>query len=151
MSDSVEASYLLIIKVFGKLRVKIARKIWVLDGGYYAYLGSACLAKPYVRVLRHFTTAKRVHWHIDKITSHKNTQPIAGIVLYGVSEESLYNAVFSSKMFVAAIPKFGSTDREKHFTHLFKFSYFKIPDTFSEILSLAEDLGAYLIELLLAQ
>ncbi|MEM1623032.1 MAG: DUF123 domain-containing protein [Sulfolobales archaeon] len=151
MSNSVEASYLLILKVFDRLRVEIAGREWVLDDGYYAYLGSACLAKPYTRVLRHFTPAKRIRWHIDKLTSHKNVQPIAGVLLYGVSEESLYNAVFSSRMFVAAIPKFGTTDRRKHLTHLFKFSNFKIPDTFREILFLAENLGSCLIELLLAK
>ncbi|MEM2594903.1 MAG: DUF123 domain-containing protein [Sulfolobales archaeon] len=142
----VESSYLLVFKICGRLRVEIARDSWFLDDGYYAYLGSARLMRPYSRILRHFTPAKRIRWHIDRVTSSYKTRPIAGILLYGVSEDSLYNAVFSSRMFEATIPKFGSTDRRNHFTHLFKISYFRVPDIFREIASIAENLGTYLVE-----
>lgn len=144
----MSASYLLIVWVGGALEVTVAGKSYVLENGYYAYVGSARLTRPYLRVLRHFNPTKKLRWHIDRVTSHKNVRPVAAVILYGVSEDSLYGSLVGSMMFEPAAPGFGATDRRTHITHLFKISSSTVSDVFQELSSLVEGLKPLLIEIL---
>lgn len=140
-------SYLLVVWVGGSLEVTIAGRSYVLEKGYYVYVGSARLARPYLRILRHFSPSKRLRWHIDYLTSHESVRPVAAVILYGVPEDSLYDSLFGSRAFEPAVPRFGATDRRGHSTHLFRFASPSAADLFREISSLAEGLGPASVEI----
>lgn len=144
----MSVSYLLIVEVGDVLEVTVAGKGYVLERGYYAYVGSARLARPYLRVLRHFNPTKKLRWHIDYVTSHESARPVVAIILYGVSEDSLYNFLVDDEMFEPVAPGFGATDRRTHISHLFKVASPTAPDVFRELSSLTESLEPLLVEVL---
>lgn len=120
-----------------------------LASGYYAYVGSASFARPYLRVLRHFNPVKRRRWHVDHITMSPSARTLGGVVLYGVSEDSLYETALESEALEVAVPGFGSTDRRSHATHLFTVRSSDPLDVFRKLLELARRARPSSIELLL--
>lgn len=60
----VKGSYLLIIWLEGKKRIKTRGREFDLKGGFYVYVGSAMNSLER-RVERHFRRNKKLHWHID--------------------------------------------------------------------------------------
>lgn len=61
----MKGSYILVIKVLTKKRIKIGKLGEIeFDKGFYVYVGSAMngLEK---RIERHLSSKKRMHWHID--------------------------------------------------------------------------------------
>jgi len=91
-----------------------------LSKGTYAYVGSANMRSPITRVLRHFSKSKKVRWHVDYLT--KKCSPFLALICFGVGEDSLYDILTSLKGVETAIPRFGSTDKSFHRTHLFRLS-----------------------------
>jgi len=89
-----------------------------LQKGAYLYVGSANLKKPITRVLRHFNRNKKIHWHIDHLT--KKCDSLLALLCFGIDENTLYEILKSFNKVVPAVPKFGSTDKILHKTHLFK-------------------------------
>lgn len=64
--------YVLLIKVNKELRIKIgALGTMNFNKGYYAYVGSSQnnLMK---RLQRHYSSNKRMHWHIDYLLKNEN-------------------------------------------------------------------------------
>ncbi len=120
------ASYILFIRVRSdsKLRVGSLGNV-LLKSGAYAYIGSAKLRRPYLRVLRHFKRIKKIRWHIDYLTTHENVVPELAIVcINGLSEDGIYSEVTEGKLssfFTPVINGFGCSDT-KHKTHLFSCS-----------------------------
>ncbi len=134
------------LEVCSKLELRVTGRSRTLASGYYAYVGSANISRPYLRVLRHFKRAKRSRWHIDYLTSSSEARVLGGIVLYGVSEDSLYAAALGSESLEAAFPRFGSTDRRSHVTHLFRIRSPDPLDAFRKLLELARGLEPFSIE-----
>ncbi|MCX8184208.1 MAG: DUF123 domain-containing protein [Sulfolobales archaeon] len=143
----MRASYLLVVHLSRSVRVEIASRIWCLEWGYYVYVGSAHISRPYLRISRHLTPYKRARWHIDYLTLSDFAKPLIGVVLYGVSEDSLYQAISRQRRIQPAIPKFGASDRKDHVTHLFKVESTNLSDITREFLQLARSLNPYSIEL----
>lgn len=92
-----------------------------LSKGYYAYVGSANIKRPYLRVIRHFMkSGKKLKWHVDYLT--KVCSPVSAILCGGVSEDALYEILTSLDRVTPSIRGFGCSDyRSTHETHLFKF------------------------------
>lgn len=65
-------TYLLEILLTERTEIKLHSKIHIFFPGWYYYSGSAqkSLDK---RVNRHIVKSKKVHWHIDKVTTLKNS------------------------------------------------------------------------------
>ncbi|MCS7099799.1 MAG: DUF123 domain-containing protein [Sulfolobales archaeon] len=147
----MRASYLLVLQLPQEMRIKIANGTQCLERGYYIYLGSACVARPYLRVLRHFSSSKKARWHIDYLTLSGFSKPLLGVVLYGVSEEALYQTISRQVEIRPALPKFGTTDRRNHTTHLFKVERTSILSLVSKILVLARSLGPDLVEIVVSE
>ncbi|MEM0037687.1 MAG: DUF123 domain-containing protein [Zestosphaera sp.] len=114
----VYSSYALVVSCDDAIiNVKSLGSIQITKG-YYIYVGSSNIRKPYLRVLRHLMrSVKKIKWHVDTLTTVCN--PVAGLVCGGVSEDLLYRA-FSSWGHATPLAKgFGCSDYRDHYTHLF--------------------------------
>ena len=113
-------SYIYIFRVNEELKLRIGSLgMKYLPKGYYAYIGSANIKRPFSRILRHYASRKRVKWHIDYITTTQRTENLLSIICYDIDEERLYRFVMNLNLCKPFIRGFGSTDRKGHTTHLF--------------------------------
>ncbi len=145
----LESSYLLVIRTLSPIEVGSGRRRWYFDSGYYIYVGSARVSKPYVRVLRHFLKEKRRRWHVDYLTSEEHVEVVLGLILYGVSENSLYRCLARVWSFEPVAPGFGASDFQDHLTHLFRFLQGS-PDTlYGELGRVVAELSPQVVELVL--
>jgi len=144
-----ECSYLLVIRVLSPVEVSLSRRGWYLDRGYYVYVGSARIPRPYVRVLRHFLRGKRKWWHVDHLTSEECVEVVLGLVLYGVSEDSLYRCLAEAGPFEPAAPGFGASDSRDHLTHLFRFPQGSPDALYGELGRVVAKLSPRVVELVL--
>jgi len=97
--------------------------------GYYYYIGSA-QKNLHQRIVRHFKTAKKVHWHVDHLTTNKNIIITNCYVIFNAEKylESIIANEFSEKFEGKIIvDNFGNSDTKNTRTHLFyrkkKISY----------------------------
>ncbi|MDG6994710.1 MAG: GIY-YIG nuclease family protein [Nitrososphaerota archaeon] len=81
------------------------------ENGYYAYVGSA-QSSLFPRLERHFAKRKKLHWHIDYLTSSKNIKIERAI--YSLSDTKEFECQLSKEIealsFSRAITSFGSSD-----------------------------------------
>lgn len=104
-----------------------------LSRGYYIYVGSANIKRPYLRVLRHLTKgSKKLKWHIDYLT--KACDSVGALLCSGIDENTLYEILIKSDYVKPSIKGFGCSDYKGiHETHLFEFS--KDVESLNEIIS----------------
>ncbi len=119
--ERIPVSYVLLISCSQDITVNVGSlgKFFIRKGPY-AYVGSARLKKPIMRVHRHLKSTKKIKWHIDHLLKHCDTS--LALLLYGVGEDELYE-MFYSDIFneVAPVIKgFGASDKPDHYTHLFR-------------------------------
>lgn len=83
--------------------------------GHYAYIGSAQNSVE-KRLQRHFSSDKKLHWHIDYLTEKASTYDY-----FILPETSEYEQIMASIMEKIAepVPEFGASDSSKN-SHLFK-------------------------------
>ena len=112
------AGYALIVVCKAEQQIVVRGRKILLPPGTYVYVGSANLKNPLKRVLRHFAKGKRIRWHIDKLT--EKCQPLYAVLAYGVSEDDMYGLLVRLDQAQVAVPGFGSTDKRRHITHLFR-------------------------------
>jgi Uri superfamily endonuclease len=144
----LECSYLLVVHVLSPVEVGLSRR-WYLEGGYYIYVGSARVSKPYSRVLRHFLREKRRWWHIDYLTSESSVEIVLGLILYGVSEDSLYRYIARVGSFEPVTPGFGTSDHPDHLTHLFRYPQNSLERLYRELGRIVARLSPQMVELVL--
>ncbi|MEM1603340.1 MAG: DUF123 domain-containing protein [Zestosphaera sp.] len=113
-------SYVLIVRC-GDVAVELTRNRVFLSKGYYVYVGSANIKRPYLRVLRHLIKgSKKLKWHVDYLT--EACEPVSALLCSGVHEKTLYEVLMNSDRMTPSIKGFGCSDyRRVHETHLFKF------------------------------
>jgi len=90
----------------------------VLPGGTYAYIGSAWGPGGLgARVSRHLSANKRIHWHIDWLTSDTRCK-LTGVYLFPrvKGESEMYRIL--SEIGECLIPGFGSSDDRGSKCHL---------------------------------
>jgi len=103
-------AYLLLVGLAGPRSVALGgRGELELDGGWYAYGGSAKGPGGLrARVARHFRRGKPRHWHIDQLTD--DAYAIAALAVPGGKECALVRRLAASGAFATALPGFGSSD-----------------------------------------
>jgi Uri superfamily endonuclease len=110
MLSPQKGTYLLVFHLREKLSVetKSGRRFY-LPKGVYIYVGSAFGSGGIkARVGRHLKRQKKLHWHIDYITTSEGFEPIGVIPFYGKRWECKL-ARFLGK-FLKTVEGFGSTD-----------------------------------------
>ena len=91
------------------------------EKGNYVYVGSA-QSSLFPRLVRHFAKKKRLHWHIDYLTTSKLSR--IKVAVYAATNRKRIECFLSAKLaalpFSKAVSHFGSTDC-KHgcIAHLF--------------------------------
>jgi Uri superfamily endonuclease len=81
-----------------------------LPAGWYVYAGSAQRALR-ARVARHLRRRKPVHWHIDRLTTHRHVVRLGAVLLLGRASECDAGRVAQALIDgVAPVPGFGASD-----------------------------------------
>ncbi len=118
--NTVRGVYLLIIEITKPLTIAIRNTGYKLEPGYYIYVGSAWGSGGLKsRIARHIKKDKKIHWHIDKITSTPFTAVKTICLLPGAPahyESSIASTLLTKLDF---IPGFGSSDKREDTSHLF--------------------------------
>lgn len=92
-----------------------------VEPGWYIYLGSARGSGGLrARLQRHFLKAKKMHWHIDRLTvAAAKSEAVA---VYGGNECDLLATLLGRPEFELAVPGFGSTDCRRCPSHLLRLA-----------------------------
>ena len=114
----MKGTYLLILKNLKPLKLKIGklREIY-FNKKFYIYVGSA-LNNLEKRIKRHLLKNKKLHWHIDYLTTNENFKIIRVYYKTSARKEECFFANKLSNYF-KSIKGFGSTDC-KCKSHLFE-------------------------------
>ncbi len=119
----LKGTYCLLINLKHDSRITIG-KLGKLDfkKGEYVYVGSA-LNSLEGRVKRHLSTEKKLHWHVDYLLAHKNSEITD--VIYALNNDKMECKVAREIAEEGVgINNFGCSDCKCH-SHLF---YFKLDD-----------------------
>ncbi len=102
----MKGAYLLIMEVKKKVSVKTKGKEFLIEPGYYVYVGSAMNSLE-ARVRRHMRKEKKLHWHIDYLL--KSARILEAILIPSEIrlEEELSKAV---GRYGEAVKGFGASD-----------------------------------------
>lgn len=116
--------YLCIIELARDIQVSVCGKTIKINPGTYIYVGSS--RRPglaLARILRHLSRVKRIHWHIDYITTNEYSN-IIGFILVRSSvedcEKQLTDLLLKNQF--PFIKGFGASDKHVEPSHLFKCS-----------------------------
>jgi Uri superfamily endonuclease len=112
-----KGTYVLILEILKPVDVKVgALGVIFFKSGTYAYIGSAMnsLSK---RLERHMKKKKKLHWHLDYLTSLSNVQVKKIFVFRGKRMEEELSTRFSKKY--KGIEKFGASDMKRVNSNLY--------------------------------
>jgi len=120
-----KGTYLLFLSLKKGTRVRIGNNERKLEKGHYIHVGSAFGAGGIKsRITRHFMKNKKIHWHIDKLTTNKNTTIEAFAVAIDQRAECIVSSIFSKIEELKPIYGFGNTDcKNKCPSHLFFINF----------------------------
>ena len=114
------ATYILFLKIKKNLKLKVGSLGEInFKKGIYAYVGSA-KRNFKSRIARHFSKNKKIHWHIDYLTTSKFVDPYAAYIIEKDEESKVAN--FLMKCW-KPIKGFGSFDTHD-ISHLFEMKNF---------------------------
>lgn len=141
-TDSNSGIYILELYASDKFQIPVRKfQNSAFQRGYYYYIGSA-QKNLSQRIDRHFRTTKKVHWHIDHLTTNKNivvkTAYIISDAPKNLEEEiaNIFPSVFEGKI---TLKGFGNSDTKGSITHLFyrsrKIPYSHFLDRYQSIVS----------------
>ena len=116
---TIRGAYALIVKLEHKLLLDRPRNAHsILPPGWYVYAGSARGPGGIrARLARHFRKEKRIHWHIDQLTTAAGARIWASPVPEG-HECDLVSKLHRSGRFHTACAGFGSSDCSRCEAHL---------------------------------
>lgn len=115
-------TYALFVRVVDPTTVEVGGLRIFLSPGVYVYVGSA--GGPgglKARVMRHFRRYKRIHWHIDRLTTAEGVivERVCYVIgTYGPLMEACVSSCMERAGF-SPIPRFGASDDPLSSTHLF--------------------------------
>lgn len=115
---SRKGAYILAVRLGETIHLELPRMAGGrLLPGWYAYAGSANGSGGIrARVRRHFRGAKKLHWHIDRLTA--NAPDMAALAVTGGNECRLVERLLGSGRFKTPLTGFGSTDCRRCESHL---------------------------------
>ena len=129
ITDSNSGIYILELYAKNEFQISIKKfKDIILLKGYYYYVGSA-QKNLSQRIDRHYRTEKKIHWHIDHLTTDENVILKNALAILSAPknlEEEIANnfpSLFGGKILIKG---FGNSDTKGSITHLF-FRAKKIP------------------------
>ena len=97
----------------------------ILPAGYYLYAGSANGGGGIrARVKRHLSPTKKIHWHIDYLTTHG--AEISCLCFPSDNECRLITTLSKSETCIPPIPGFGSSDCKTCSSHLLQITMLTI-------------------------
>ena len=99
-----KGSYILILKLRKELKVRKPKEL-TLKPGYYVYIGSAMNSLT-GRIKRHLLKEKKIHWHIDQLTTQAKVIGVYAFV--GVKIEEKLSKFFETHL--EGIKGFGNSD-----------------------------------------
>lgn len=124
--DVLKGTYCLIIHLSENMKVHVGKLGFVdFKGGYYVYVGSA-LNSLESRIKRHLRKDKKLHWHIDYLTTCEGAEVVG--VMFTVSNDR-WECMIASTVSENGrdIPDFGCSDCSCP-SHLFYFEKLKIAE-----------------------
>ncbi|MBN2253075.1 MAG: DUF123 domain-containing protein [Kosmotogaceae bacterium] len=126
--DYNKGDYVVLFFLKESVEISSISKNWLLDSGYYMYIGSA-MSSLAERVKRHLIEEKRKHWHIDYL--REKAEVVAALLLPTEEqrEEELSNFVSE---YGEAVSKFGASDCSTD-SNLYKLESKNIERVFSSI------------------
>ena len=102
-------AYLLAMQFHRPVEFSFQRRNHVLAPGFYVYSGSAYGPGGIrARLRRHFRRDKKLHWHVDRLTTIADA--IHAIAVASGSECELVSRLTSSGSFLFPLEGFGSSD-----------------------------------------
>lgn len=114
-----KGSYVLLIFLEEPLEVKVRGAAHELEVGHYAYCGSAMgpggLAS---RIARHRRSDKKVHWHVDQVTTRAPV--LEACVTDLMNECDLAERLLGQPEVSVPLPGFGSSDCARCESHFLK-------------------------------
>ncbi len=136
--------YILLMKIDADFEISAKKFIGIpFKAGYYYYVGSA-QKNLKSRVSRHLRRDKKVHWHIDHLTSKEETDIYELILFPGAPKElecRLAAEMMEMNGLRSAIQGFGNSDDRRSFTHLF---YSGIKDYHSHLFSRYQSMALFI-------
>lgn len=144
ITDSNSGIYILELYARDEFQIPVKKfRNSTIKKGYYYYIGSA-QKNLQQRIDRHFRTAKKVHWHIDYLTTNRNVVIKTAYVITDAPknlEEKIANifpSAFDGKIMLKG---FGNSDTKGTLTHLFyrsrKIPYSHFSERYQSIVSLS--------------
>ena len=117
-ASTARGAYIVCLHLPSKIEIAISRRpISRLASGWYTYVGSARGSGGIrARIGRHFKPIKKLHWHIDQLTT--NADQIAALVLVDCGECELVDKLLESDRFNITVAGFGSSDCRRCAGHL---------------------------------
>ncbi|HPN39145.1 MAG TPA: DUF123 domain-containing protein [Melioribacteraceae bacterium] len=106
--------------MFNKFSIKISNNLYNLMIGYYYYVGSA-QKNLQSRIDRHKKKIKKIHWHIDNITTNINSDINNVFVFINAKKDfecELRDLIEHKFNLTHPIKNFGNSDCNKCFSHL---------------------------------
>ncbi|MHA1506700.1 MAG: GIY-YIG nuclease family protein [Candidatus Asgardarchaeia archaeon] len=108
----------MILEIPRDIQIEHNKRLYILRGGYYVYVGSAL--GPHKnsienRIKRHLSKTKKIFWHIDKVTTIKCVKIIGAFFIKSERSLECEISLEISKIERVKVPitSFGSTDCSK--------------------------------------
>ncbi len=113
-TQEINGTYLLYLEITKPSRIEIRNEEILLESGFYIYVGSAFGSGGLSsRIHRHLRKEKKLHWHIDQVTS-KDICQFHGIAAFPNEKNECEIANFLSKTSkITPINNFGNSDCKK--------------------------------------
>lgn len=113
--------YVLALKLRCSVRVRISRKTVEIEPGVYFYVGSSKgRGGAIARLTRHLLKNKRIHWHVDQLTTSECCEVIGFYLLNSNCVDCELCIAKAMAKYLDYTPYFGSTDKPRSPSHLFK-------------------------------
>lgn len=115
---AIKGAYVLVIKLDDAVAINLpGQRCIPLVPGTYLYVGSANGPGGIkARLTRHFKPVKKLHWHVDQLTT--KTGRVSAIAVPGGNECELRKVLTNLGQFQTIIPGFGSSDCGHCSSHL---------------------------------
>ncbi len=106
-----KGTYILIVEISKPIKVKVG-SLGLVDfkKGIYAYIGSA-MNSLNKRIKRHAKKQKKIHWHLDYLTSLPEVEVKKAYVFFNKRIEEKLSTDFAKKY--KGVKKFGASDMKK--------------------------------------
>lgn len=120
-ATNAKGAYALILSLPRPVRFLRKKEQHLLPSGLYLYAGSAWGPGGIrARLKRHFQRQKKLHWHVDQLTTAAET--IQALAMDGARECEIIDRLHRLPNFTHPLAKFGSSDCPTCPSHLLRYA-----------------------------